>query len=52
MTKVILCTTGKCSYVNTFEKYYIFGERLKYQIKDQNTMEQNAIFNTLFQLDH
>jgi hypothetical protein len=46
VTKGIICTIGKCSYINTVEKYYIYGERLKNQINDQNTMAQNDIFNS------
>jgi hypothetical protein len=49
----ILYPAGKCVNLSTVEKYYILGETFyNNQPNDQNTIEQNAIFGILFQLDH
>jgi hypothetical protein len=38
--------------LSTVEKYYIYGGTVNgNELSDQDTMEQNAVFNTLFHLD-
>lgn len=47
----ILHTIGKCSNLNTTEKYYIYEETgNNNQLNDQNTLEYKGIFTALFQL--
>lgn len=47
-----LYTIRNRSDLNTVEKYFICRETINInQDSDQNTMEQNAIFSTVFQLD-
>jgi hypothetical protein len=49
----ILYATGKVSHFNTVKKYYSHVETLNNNyLNDQNTIEQNALFSTLFQLYH
>jgi hypothetical protein len=51
-TMEILHTTGKGSHLNTTEKHYIYEEtKNNNHLNDQNTLEHNAIFRALSQLD-